>query len=73
MREINTQNIKRHGGHIRLGGGITAKEGKEGGLKTLIIREKGKIIARYRGNSLYFLSNQDLTEEDKDYLKALAE
>ena len=64
-------NIRRHGNHIRIAPGITAIEGREGNMQTLTIRENGKIIAAYRGSSLYFA--EKLTDEDCAYLAGLAD
>lgn len=69
-KSILVSEIRRHGDYIRLGQGRTAKEGREGNLPTLTIRENGKEIKRYRGSSLVF--NVILTAEDKDYLASLA-
>lgn len=70
MVQINVDDIRRHTNHIRLGSNRTAKEGRDGNLPTLTIREKGKVIKNYRGSSLCF--NDDLTKEDKEYLASLA-
>lgn len=70
--KINISDIKRHSNTILLGQGYTATEHYGGGsqLPELVIRKNGKIIHEYRGSSLYF--SKELTEEDKEYLIALA-
>ena len=62
--------MKRIGNYISIAKGITAVEGYEGNLNTLRIRKNGKPYAFYRGSSLVFCKN--LTDEDQDYLKSLA-
>ena len=62
--------MKRHGNHIRIQKGITAKEGHEGNLPTLTIRKDGKAVKFYRGSSLVF--SDPLTEGDKLFLASLA-
>uniref|UniRef100_A0A6M3LHZ7 Uncharacterized protein n=1 Tax=viral metagenome TaxID=1070528 RepID=A0A6M3LHZ7_9ZZZZ len=62
--------MKRHGNHIRIQKGITAKEGYEGNLPTLSIRKNGKEMKFYRGSSLGF--SDPLTKEDQAYLASLA-
>lgn len=62
--------MKRHGDHIRIQKGITAKEGYEGNLPTLSIRKNGKEVKFYRGSSLGF--SNPLTDEDQKFLDSLA-
>ena len=64
-------NIRRHGNHIRIAPGITAIEGREGNMRTLTIKQDGKVIKTYRGSSLHFA--EKLTDEDREYLAGLAE
>ena len=68
MKTIKAEEVKRHGNHIRLGQGRTAIEGSDG-LKTLRIRESGKIIKSMRGSSLEF--GEKLSQEDREYLASL--
>ena len=63
------QSIHRHGNHIRIRPGITATEGREGNMRTLTIKQDGKVIKTYRGSSLYFA--HALTEDDCAYLESL--
>ena len=62
--------MKRHGNHIRIQKGITAKEGYDGNLPTLSIRKNGKEVKFFRGSSLEF--SDPLTREDQKYLLSLA-
>lgn len=63
--------MKRHGDHIRVTKGITAKEGREGNLPTLSIRKNGKELLFFRGSSLKF--SDPLTAEDQEFISNLAE
>lgn len=69
MLKMDKKKVKRHGNHIRIASGITAIEGREGGLPTLTIRKDGVIVKEYKGSSLIFL--EELTDEDKSYLVSL--
>lgn len=71
MVRVKVSDIRRHGRLILLGQGVTAMEDYSNGLPELTIRKNGKIIHEYRGSSLIF--SKPLTEEDKEYLAALAE
>ena len=62
--------IHRFGNHIRIMPSVTAIEGRDGNLPSLIIRKHRRVIARYRGSSLAF--SAVLTDEDKRYLMSLA-
>ena len=66
---METTEIKRHGNHIRFGGGITAIEGWGGNLPTLRIRKDGQDVKIYRGAGLYF--STPLTAEDREFLRSL--
>jgi hypothetical protein len=70
--EINLRDIRRRGNHISLGQGYTAVEGMDGNMLTLTIRRNGKVIKSYRGSSLGFEA-LSLSDEDKTYLKSLAD
>jgi hypothetical protein len=62
---------KRRGNYIEIEPGVTAIEGMDGNLPTLIIRRGGKIIKTYRGSSLVFARR--LTDEDSRYLASLGQ
>lgn len=67
--ELNPALIKRRGNYISIAPGLTATEGRDCGLKTLVIKKNGKLIKKYRGSSLSFGSF--LSSEDKRYLISL--
>jgi hypothetical protein len=68
--KVNLDRVKRHGNYIKLGNGRTAREGYDGNLKSISIRQNGKEILFFRGSSLGF--SECLTHEDKTYLASLA-
>ena len=68
---LDPKKITRKGSYIWIAPGITAVEGREGGLLTLKIRKRGKVVKSYRGSSLCF--GDWLSIEDRRYLIGLCE
>jgi len=68
--QINPDKITRHSNYIKIALGITATEGSDGNLPSLLVRKNGRKVAKYRGSSLVF--GERLTDEDRRYLASLA-
>lgn len=71
VSDLDPKKISRKGNYIWIAPGITAVEGRQGGMLTLQIRKRGKVVKSYRGSSLCFGSWLSL--EDRRYLISLCE